>query len=196
VGGCRLKAGAPASGGEIVDLLRIGGKLISRHKITRLVDQILEQRVQGASQQDVAAEMGTDRAFISRLESLGEVRKGGRLALIGFPISNHASVRQVAEEEGVEYCLLLTDQERWQWASDMSGAELFNYLMNLILEIKEYDTVVFLGSDMRIRLMEAILGRDKVVGVEIGTSPIREDKFVHPDSIRGVIRSVKAYGAS
>jgi hypothetical protein len=75
----------------------------------------------------------------------------------------------------------------------MSGAELFNYLLSLISELKEYDSVIFLGSDMRVRVLESILGRDKVVGVEIGVSPIREDKVVSPESIREVIRGVKAY---
>ncbi len=176
-----------------MDLVRIGDKLISRHKITRLVDRVLELRMQGASQQEVADEIGTDRAFVSRLESLGEVRKGGRLALIGFPVANHEAIKLVAQEEGVEFCLLLTDKERWEWVSEMSGAELFNYLMNLICEIKEYDSVIFLGSDMRVRVLEDILGRDKVFAVQIGTSPIREDKFVSPESVREVIRSLKAY---
>ena len=180
-------------GESVVDLIRIGDKLVSRHKITRLVERLLELRAQGASQQEVAEELGIDRAFISRLESLGEVRKGGRLALIGFPIANHVAIKQIAEEEGVELCLLLTDRERWQWASEMSGAELFNYLLGLISELKEYDSVIFLGSDMRVRVLESILGRDKVVGVEIGVSPIREDKVVSPESIREVIRGVKAY---
>lgn len=180
--------------GEVgaLDLIRIGDKLVSRHKITRLVERILELRAQGASQQEVAEELNTDRAFISRLESLGEVRKGGRLALIGFPIANHVAIKQVADEEGVEFCLLLTDKERWQWVSDMSGAHLFNYLLNLISELKEYDGVIFLGSDMRVRMLESVLGRDKVIGVEVGISPIREDKVVAPEDIRKVIQSIKA----
>lgn len=177
-----------------MDLLRIGDKLLSRHKISRLVDRILQLRAQGASQQDVADELAVDRVFISRLESLGEVRKGGRIALIGFPVANQAEIQQMAEAEGVELSLLLNDEERWQWVSDMSGAELFNYLMTMMAELMEYDTVVFLGSDMRIRVLEAILGRDKVVGLEIGTSPIREDKEVSVSAMRDVIRSIKVDG--
>ena len=70
---------------DIVDLLRIGEKLISTSRIHRTVDQILELRSQGQSQQEVAEQIGVDRTFISRLEGLGEVRKGGRVAVIGFP---------------------------------------------------------------------------------------------------------------
>lgn len=177
-----------------MDLMRIGGKLISRNKISRMIDRILEMRVQGASQQDIATELSVDRAFISRLESIGEVRKGGRLALIAFPVANFASLKQVAQEEGVEFSLVLTDQERWDWVSDSSGAEIINRLLDMISELKEYDAVIFIGSDMRIRMVEAILGRDKVVGMQIGTSPIREDKVVNVDEVRSLIKSLQAYG--
>ena len=47
-----------------------------------------------------------------------------------------------------------------------------------------------IGSDMRIRLAEAMLG-DKVVGVEIGQSPIREDIFVPADKLIKLISNVK-----
>ena len=67
---------------------RIGDKIISTEKIYRTVDAMLAQRIHGVSQQEVARNFNTDRAFISRLENLGEVRKGLRLALIGFPVKN------------------------------------------------------------------------------------------------------------
>ncbi len=174
-----------------MDLIRIGDKLISRNKIARRIDRVLELRMQGKSQQDVAGELGLDRVLISRLESLGEVRKGRRLAIIGFPVANAAELKQVASEEGIEFCLLLNDKERWGWAADISGADVFNRLMDMISQIKEFDTLIFLGSDMRIRLMEAVLGCDMVVGVEIGVSPIQEDKYVPPDLIRRIIGSLR-----
>jgi hypothetical protein len=46
---------------------------------------------------------------------------------------------------------------------------------------------------MRIRMIEAILGREKVVGLQIGTSPIKEDKTVDADEVRSLIRSLKTY---
>ena len=48
-----------------MDLVRIGDKLISRRKLQRAIDKILERRAAGASQQDVAAELGIDRAVVS-----------------------------------------------------------------------------------------------------------------------------------
>lgn len=174
-----------------LDLIRIGDKMISRQRIANRVERVLDLRAQGKSQQDVADELGLDRVWISRLESLGEVRKGGRLALIGFPIANCTELHEVATSEGVEFCLLLNDKERWAWAADFSGASIFNKLMEMISEIKQYDTLIFLGSDMRIRLMEAILGPEMVVGVELGTSPISEDKYMPPEVLQQLIRNLK-----
>ena len=53
------------------DLFRIGEKMISPEKLNRIIEQILEQRSRGLSQQEVAVRFGVDRTFVSRLEGLG-----------------------------------------------------------------------------------------------------------------------------
>jgi predicted XRE-type DNA-binding protein len=60
-----------------MDILRIGTKVIDRHRVHEHVDQALDLRSTGMSQQEVAAALGTERSFISRLEGLGEIRRGG-----------------------------------------------------------------------------------------------------------------------
>ena len=175
---------------DIVDLLRIGEKLISTSRIHRTVDQILELRSQGQSQQEVAEQIGVDRTFISRLEGLGEVRKGGRVAVIGFPIGNKEEIEAIAQEEGVDFTWVMTNEERWQFAEDRSGAKLANELMVLFSRLRDFDTIVFLGSDMRIKLVEAMLAPETVLGIELGKSPIRQDKYVDPTEFRAVIRSL------
>jgi len=170
-----------------MDLIRIGDKLISRRKIQRAIDRILERRAQGLSQQDVAAEMGIDRAFVSHLERLGEVRRGRRIALIGFPVKNKDELAALAREEGVDFVLLLNNAERWSYVEGVSGAELFNRVMEIIARIRECDQIVFLGSDMRIRWMESVLGTDRVIGIELGPSPITEDRYVPPERVRDVL---------
>jgi len=40
---------------------------------------------------------------------------------------------------------------------------------------------------MRIKLMAALLDKE-VIGVQIGESPIAEDKYVDPESIRVIVR--------
>ena len=74
----------------------------------------------------------------------------------------------------VEYTFLLTDAERWNFVENLSGIQLLNWLMELMTEMRSYDNVIMIGSDMRIKLAEAILG-DKVIGFEIGASPITQD---------------------
>lgn len=169
---------------------RIGDKLLNRVKLDRIVDRIFDLRISGLSQQEVAHRVGCDRSFVSRLESLAEVRKGGSLAIIGFPLANTTELLSLCQELGVEYTLLMNDVERWEMIQSHDGRSLLNWLMQLMLEMSDYDHVIMIGSDMRIRLAEAILG-DKVVGVLIGASPIEEDVYFSPDKLRRLIISIK-----
>ncbi|MCR4427567.1 MAG: transcriptional regulator [Firmicutes bacterium] len=173
-----------------MDLVRIGDKVVNKSKIYRAVDKILELRSSGLAQQEVADQMGIDRAFVSKVESMGEVRRGGRVALIGFPVKNKEELAAVAASEGVDMVMLMTDKERWQWVREKSGEVLLAEVMALITTAKNHDAVIFIGSDMRIRLAEAILGA-KVVGIEIGISPIKEDKYVDPERLRSLIRGLR-----
>ncbi|SMB99980.1 putative transcriptional regulator [Thermanaeromonas toyohensis ToBE] len=172
-----------------MDFIRVGEKLLDRRKIYSAVERILELRAQGFSQEEVAQKVAVDRTFISRLEKLGEVRRGRRIAVIGFPVANKEELHQMLEEEGVEYIFLLTEAERWDYVRQKNGLQLINEIMEIIARLREYDVVVIIGSDYRIRLSEALLGRE-VVGVEIGTSPIREDRVVDVERLRGLIRQL------
>lgn len=172
-----------------LEFIRIGDKLVDRARVYKAVDKILDLRAKGLSQQEAADQVGIDRAFVSRLESLGEVRKGARIALVGFPVGNKEEIRKVADEEGVDFVLLLNDVERWAYLRERSGQEVFNEIMAIITKLKSYDAVVFIGSDMRVSLVESILG-NRVVGIEVGTSPIKGDRYVDPESIRRILRSI------
>ena len=171
------------------DLVRIGDKLISRKKIMRTVERILELRSQGSSQQEAADMLGLDRSFVSRLEGAGEVRKGERLALIGFPILNVEELWSIAISEGVEFILILNEKQRWHYVTRRTGADLFNEVAEMLAGLRQFDAVIFLGSDRRLRWAESVW--DNVLGVEIGASPITEDKYVDPELVRELIRSVR-----
>ncbi|MCL4515259.1 MAG: transcriptional regulator [Firmicutes bacterium] len=173
-----------------MDFVRIGEKLINRNKLLHKIDQILELRVKGLSQQETAEEVGVDRTFVSRLETLGEVRKGGKIALIGFPIKNKDEIQKVAEREGVDFIYLLTNSERWNYVKTEGGLEILNHVISVITRLREHDLVIFLGSNMRLKEIEEILGNE-VVGIEIGESPIAEDKFVDPEELAELIRKLK-----
>ncbi|MCX7780953.1 MAG: helix-turn-helix domain-containing protein [Negativicutes bacterium] len=171
-------------------LLRIGDKIVNRQKVHQTIDAMLDMRSAGMSQQEVAGKYGVDRTAISRIESLGEIRKGGLIALVGFPIKNCEELANMARQEGVDYCLLLSEKERWNFVQEKSGIELFNQIMEIIAKLRTYDIVIFLGSNMRIRLLETLLDKD-VIGVQIGESPIADDKYVNPEDIRTIIRQLK-----
>ena len=169
---------------------RIGDKLLNRTKLDRIIDRIFELRISGLSQQEVAQRVGCDRSFISRLESLAEVRKGGSLAVIGFPLSNTGELKALCRELGVDYTLLLTDAERWELIESFDGRSLLNWLMELMVEMSAFDHVIMIGSDMRIRLAEAILG-EKVVGECLGTSPIQADHYFRKERLLKLLKSLK-----
>lgn len=175
-----------------MDLVRIGDKLISRRKIQRAVDRVLERRAAGLSQQDVAAELRIDRTVISRLESLGEVRKGRQLAVVGFPIGNKEELEKICHDEGVDFVLLLNNVERWSFLQDASGAELLNNVLGIVARVKECDTIIFLGSDMRIEWAEAVFGTERVVSIDLGPSPIADDCYVAPRRLREILAACRA----
>ncbi len=169
---------------------RIGEKLVSREKIMRMVEKVLDRRSSGLSQQDVADELGLDRSFISRLETVGELRKGGKIALIGFPIGNKAEVAGIAEDFGVDHIYLLTEAERWALIREKSGADLLNEIMGLLTALRSFDTVILIGSDMRIKLAEALVDK-QIIPMYIGDSPIREDKYIDPDELRLLLQGLR-----
>ncbi|MEW8978008.1 MAG: transcriptional regulator [Symbiobacterium sp.] len=173
-----------------MQLIRIGDKVVSPERIHRMVDRILELRAQGHSQQEVADILEVDRTLISRLESLGEMRKGKKIALVGFPVKNGPELADVARAEGVDFVLLMSDRERVDFARNQNGIEVLNQVMRWIARARACDAVIFIGSDQRLKMVEALVG-PQVIGIEIGRSPMTHDVYVSPDEVRDLIRSVK-----
>ncbi len=172
-------------------LVRVGDKVINRDRIFQVIDRILDLRNQGLSQQEVAEQLDVDRTLISRLETIGEVRKGKKIALAGFPVKNRQELIDMGQAEGLDFVLIMSEEERISFTRSMNGADLLNNVMSLIARARECDSVIFIGSDQRVRMVEALVG-PHVIGVEIGSSPLSDDKYVDPDSIRDLIRSLKA----
>lgn len=171
-------------------LVRIGDKVINRDRIFHVVTRMLELRAHGLSQLDVAEQLGIDRTLVSRLETIGEVRKGRRIAMVGFPIKNKAELKDIAESEGLDFVLIMSETERLDFAKSQNGADVLNQVMGIIARARECDSVIFIGSDQRLKMVEALVG-PHVIGIEIGSSPLHDDKFVDPDEIRALIRSLK-----
>jgi len=173
-----------------MNLVKVGEKVISLSKISEKVEKILEYRALGLSQQEVAKKMGLDRAFISKLEKMGEVRRGESIAVIGFPIKNKEELTSVLTKYGVNFILLLSEKERLDFVTDISGVELFNKLMDIIAEIKNYDVIIFLGSNKRVKLVESLFDTE-VIAIEIGCSPLKEDVYVPPERIIRILDVIK-----
>lgn len=174
-----------------MDIIRIQDKIISRQKINDSIAKILQLRALGYSQQEVADQMSVDRTFISRLEGIGELRKGKTMACIGFPIKNKTEIQVILEKEGVDFIMLMTEEERQTYVDQRSGKEMLNELMDLIGKMHSFETIIAIGSDNRTKLIQGLLDRE-VICVEIGTSPITEDKWVDPDEIRNILAVTKS----
>ncbi|HZK17746.1 MAG TPA: transcriptional regulator [Clostridia bacterium] len=176
-----------------MDLIRIGDKVVSKKRIFGVVDDILNLRSSGLSQVETATRLSLDRTLISRLEGLGELRKGKSIAVIGFPLSNRDELQNALEKEGVDFIFLLAEDERWDYIKKRSGLDLFNDIMELITTVRGFDNIIILGSNKRVEIMEAVLGKE-VTGFIIGESPITSNVFVPPDELLKIIRAVKVDG--
>ncbi len=175
-----------------MDFVRIGEKVISQRKLREEIDTILEQRSTGLSQSEVAARLGIDRTFISRLESLGEIRKGGSIAVIGFPISNCDEIYRIAQEEGVEFTLLMTDKQRWQFVREKTGNDLLNEIMALLTKVREFAKVILIGSDKRLEILKGIMNKNTDVAcMVIGRSPMSGDVYLDPELFQETLKGMK-----
>ena len=171
-------------------LFRVGNKVISLGKITDEVTAILEDRERGATQEEASRAHGVQRSFVSFIETLGEVRRGGRVAVVGFPVANTAEVRAVAERHAVDFMLVVSQNER-EYIENGPAADIFNQLLETIAVLKDYDVLVLMASDWRIRTIEKILGKE-VVGIALGHSPLREDVEVDIAELEAVLDAVES----
>ncbi|WP_069650608.1 helix-turn-helix domain-containing protein [Caloranaerobacter ferrireducens] len=176
-----------------MDIVRIGDKVIDINKIYRNINKIIELRIRGKSQQEVADILGIHRTFISRLEGLGEIRKGKSVALIGFPIKNKEEVENLCLKYGVEYNFLMSEEERWNFIQDKSGLELFNKVLDIIAELRNYDLIITLFSDMRNSLVHKLLDKE-IISIDIGQSPLTEDVEIDLIAIENILKLVKDRG--
>lgn len=173
-----------------MDFIRIGDKVISRTKINKKVDEIIKLRAMGLSQSDVGEKMGIERTFISRLEGIGEVRKGQSIAAVGFPIKNKLEVEKVLKEYGVEYSLLMSEDERNEFVNQRNGQEFVNIMMDLINKFRDFDTVIVMASDNRNKIIKGMMD-NQIIEIDIGKSPLKEDVNVNLDLLTEILMILK-----
>ena len=169
-------------------LYRIGDKVVSRERLIDAIDAILEDRVSGATQEQAAQHAGVQRSFVSFLETLGELRRGPRVALVAFPVANVGAVKALAEKHGLDFVLVLSQQERESIETERAST-IFNELLETLATLRDFDTVVLAASDMRVSTIEHILGAE-VIGVPLGPSPLRHDVTVDIDHLDDILASV------
>jgi phosphoglycolate phosphatase-like HAD superfamily hydrolase len=152
---------------------RIGDKVVGRDKLVDRIEAILVDRESGATQHEAAAAHGVDRSFVSWLETVGEVRRGARVAFVAFPVANVTDVRRVCDEHGVDFSLVISQAEREGFETGRAD-EVFNLVLDTLADLKDYDVVVIFASTKRTGTIEKILGRE-VIARPLGPSPLRHD---------------------
>lgn len=169
---------------------RVGDKVVGRDKLIDQIDAILVDREGGATQQEAAAAHGVDRSFVSWLETLGEVRRGKRVAFIAFPVANVADVRRVCDEHGVELSMVISQSEREGFEAGRADA-VFNLVLDVLADLKDFDTVIIFASTKRTGTIEKILGRE-VIARPLGPSPLRHDVVVDLEQLTDLLDAVTA----
>lgn len=171
------------------NIVRIGEKLVSVDRARRLLERVLNLRAQGLSQQEVARRLSLDRSFISRLEAISEVRKGKRVAVIGFPVENKDELTGICQELGLDFILLMTNRERWELVEGKQALDFLNEVLELITRLREYEILVMATSERWYRLAEALLDC-QILYVNLGPTPVSEDMQVDPERFRNLIEQL------
>lgn len=169
-----------------MDIIRIGDKVVSQEKLHARIEEILTLRSQGATQEEAAHVAHVPRTFVSHVETLGAVRRGGRIGFIAFPISNPQDSLALAQRYGVELAIAFSQDERLK-IEDSSSADMFNRMIDTLAALKSYDTVVIAASDYRIATFRAALDAE-VVGIVLGASPIKEDCELNLEELEAVFK--------
>ncbi|MBS3974574.1 MAG: transcriptional regulator [Actinobacteria bacterium] len=167
---------------------RVGDKVLSREKLITAIEKILAEREAGATQEEVARSFGVQRTFISFLESLGEIRRGPKVALVGFPVANPSCVEELGERKGLDMVLVFSQEQRENIETE-AGYDVFNRLLETLAALREFDVVLLLASDWRIELMKRVLGAE-VIGIPLGSTPLRSDVEVDLGELERVIDDV------
>lgn len=169
---------------------RIGDKVVGRDKIVDQVEAILADREGGATQHEAALAHGVDRSFVSWLETLGEVRRGKRVALIAFPVANVGEVKSVCDAHGVELSVVVSQAEREGFEAGRAD-RMFNMVLDTLADLKDFDVVIIMASTKRTGSIEKILGRE-VIARTLGPSPLRHDVTVDLDELTDLLDAVTA----
>jgi len=164
-------------------IFRVGEKMISLDKAARIVEKVLEMREKGVSQQETAKRLHLDRSFVSRLEAIGEIRKGNRVAVIGFPLDNTDQLSEICRNYGLDFYLLLNNRERWELVRDQQALDFFNRMFDLVASLREFDTLIMISSERWYQLAEALLDI-QIIYINLGPTPIREDRFLDPKQLK------------
>ena len=83
----------------------------------------------------------------------------------------------------------MNEEERWNLVKGKSALDFFNEVMELVTVLQSYDIVVIIASARWLRLAEALLNSE-VIFLELGASPITEDRSLDLEEFADVLDSI------
>jgi len=170
-------------------LFRIGEKLVSLDKAVRIAERALEMRERGCSQQETSRQLQLDRSFISRLETIGEIRKGSRIAVIGFPLANAPEISALCRDNGLEFYMILDNNQRWEMVRDSQALDFFNRMLELVSRLRQFDTLIMITSEKWYHLAEALLDI-QIIHLDLGPTPIEEDRLFAQERLEKTLQQI------
>ncbi len=170
-------------------LFRIGEKLISLDRAFRIAEKAMELREQGYSQQETSKRLQLDRSFVSRLESIGEIRKGNRIAVIGFPLANAVQLTELCRTYDLEFYMILNNRERWEMVRDKQALDFFNRIFELVARLRQFDLLIMITSEKWFHLAEALLDI-QIIHLDLGPTPIEEDRNFEQARLENTLKQI------
>lgn len=173
-----------------MELIRIGDKVVSKDKLMIALDDMLDARARGATQEEAAARAGVPRSFVSNLETLGTLRSGDKVAFIAFPVDNASEAMDLAARYGIELALAFSQDDR-ERVSEGTAGDMFNWILETMATLRSFDTIVVAASDYRIDVLDQIFDGD-IVGITLGESPITSDQTLDLSVLENVFKELTA----
>ena len=120
---------------------------------------------------------------------MGEIRKGKKIAVVGFNIKNKDEIEKVALGSGVELIRLFGEKGKENLIKGKNGEDILDSAFKVFAELANFDLIVFMASKKRVRKAEKIFGK-RIYGFVEGRDKNTEEIFIHPEKFKAILEGI------
>jgi hypothetical protein len=168
-------------------LIKVGNKLISWEKISSAINEILQRRSTGATQQEVASDFGIERVFISYLESIGAIQRNQSLAVVCWLIDNLAEVSNLVGSYGVEMFNLVPNSTS---LSHIEVNDICRYVIEVLAKVKKFQALIVIGDRSQVELFREITDQDVYAVRLIRTTRAKGARLANISGLERILRAL------